>query len=100
MSFEISLLNSDDEIVVRVEASEKLTILETLLNAKIKLDHVCGGNATCGTCRYFLVQGSVTDQTKLEKQMIQDRDMSNNERLSCQTKPESDLVLKIPSLEI
>lgn len=100
MSFEISLLNSDNETVVRIEASEQRTLLQTLLKAKIKIDHVCGGNATCGTCRFFLINGSVTSRTKLEMQMVEDRNMNDNERLSCQTKPKSDLILKIPSLKI
>jgi 2Fe-2S ferredoxin len=100
MSFKISLLNSDNETVANVDASENQTILQSLLDAKIKLDHVCGGNATCGTCRFYLVQGNVTAPTKLEKEMIEDRNMRSNERLSCQTKPKIDLVLKIPSLEL
>lgn len=95
MSFEVTILNSENETRAQVQASCQVTLLTTFKKAKLNIDHVCDGHASCGTCKFRLLDGKVTPRTDLEQQMFDDRGMDENERLSCQTKPQSNLIIKI-----
>ena len=78
------------------------TLLETLLRAKIDIDHVCGGNGTCGTCRVFVEKSGELSpiRNEIELEMAQDRGFTNFERLSCQIQPVSGMIIKLPTREL
>lgn len=69
-----------------VGASRGQTVLDAVLESRLEIDHSCGGNATCGTCRVFVVRGSerLPDRNEIEKEFANDRGMAANERLCCQ----------------
>lgn len=73
----------DDKIVY---ASQGETILQAVLNAKIDLDHSCGGMGTCGTCRIYVTSGleKFEARNELEQEIANDRQFSSEERLACQ----------------
>jgi 2Fe-2S ferredoxin len=69
-----------------VEASHGQTILDSLLKAKIPIDHTCGGFGTCGTCRVHVVKGieKFALRNEIEAKMAEDRGFAPEERLACQ----------------
>lgn len=85
----------DQEIV---QASQGQTTLESLLDADFPIDHSCGGNGTCGTCRVFVLEKleSLEPRNEIEAEMAQERGFTVNERLSCQMNPVSGLKLQRP----
>lgn len=113
MEFEILILSSDDNTeeqsyelqdrlrnmqnhkTLRCKSNQNL--LQFFLANKINIDHSCGGNATCGTCRIQIIKGELSPINTEEFELSSDRDFQINERLSCQSKPRSDLIIRIPS---
>ena len=77
-----------DKTLVRVGQGQ--SALEALLDSRIDISHSCGGNGTCGTCRIVVTEGH-TDlplREELEREMAEDRDFKENERLACQIQVE------------
>lgn len=81
-----------------VEMNQSDNILNSLIKADLPINHSCGGNASCGTCRILVLKGGeqLAQPNELELEMILDRKFSMKERLSCQTHPVSGLEIKIP----
>lgn len=75
--------------VKRIPILKDQSILECLIKAKVKIDHLCGGHASCGTCLINVHQGlaSLSERNGLEQEMAQDRGFKPMERLACQTLP-------------
>ena len=69
-----------------VEASHGQTILDSLLKAKIPINHTCGGFGTCGTCRVKVTKGieKLPTRNDIENEIAQDRGFVSEERLACQ----------------
>ncbi len=103
MKFKVQILKSKNEfdedsakeIIQEVWASDEHSLLEILLKNKIQIDHSCGGHATCGTCQIELIKGDLSEKEDLELEFATDRAMKDNERLSCQSHPKSDLTIRI-----
>ncbi len=81
---------------ILVEASQEDTLLEAALRAGIDISHSCGGNGTCGTCRVWVHEGLDLMQPRndVEQEMADDRSFSPQERLCCQNKACTGLVLE------
>lgn len=92
----ISLKILPDDIIVK--ASHTDTILEALLDARIELNHSCGGMGTCGTCRVFVEKGleKLGLRNEPETEIANDRQFTENERLACQNFAKDGLVLRKP----
>lgn len=84
---------------IEVQASQKQTILEAILNAHIELDHSCGGMGSCGTCRVYIMSGLelLGPRDELETEIAEDRKFAIEERLACQNKVVKGLILRKPS---
>ena len=79
------------------EASKDWTLLKALRSFKIPVPFSCGGEGICTTCRIILENGELSPRTTLENDRAHERSFSDNERLSCQCKPVSDVIeVKIP----
>lgn len=73
------------------------TILELALKNGVGMDHSCGGNGTCGTCRVFIEvpSGSTLPvREELELEMAEDRGFQENERLACQTIAQAGMIVR------
>ncbi len=75
------------------------TILEASLGIGLVHRHVCGGNATCGTCRVIILEGkeNLSPISKREFQLLGEDRIQQNCRLACQCKILGEVVVKIPS---
>ncbi len=83
----------NDDTTISVTGDD--TALNVLTNNKIYLPSACGGKATCGTCKFQLIDYDrpprATELPFLSKQEIAD-----GVRLSCQTKVTTDLRIVLP----
>ncbi|HZS44322.1 MAG TPA: 2Fe-2S iron-sulfur cluster-binding protein [Blastocatellia bacterium] len=62
----------------------------------IDILHRCGGNARCTTCRVELLEGDLGPMGELERERLAREDsLAPNIRLSCQTRVEGDLKIKV-----
>ncbi|AHZ85586.1 fdx [Bdellovibrio bacteriovorus HD100] len=84
---------------IDVSVSQKdHSVLAVAIRAKVPLNHTCGGNATCGTCRVLVVKGleKLPPRNELEQEMAEDRGFQPFERLACQIEPVDGLTVEIP----
>ncbi len=76
-----------------------LTILEAADFLGFKLNHDCGGNASCSTCRVDVVAGDENlSEIDFEEQDLLDREALTEpyHRLSCQAKVLGDIIVQVP----
>lgn len=95
MKHQVSVLDSDKKLIKVIEVEDKSNLLDSLLKAKIKIGHSCEGNASCGTCKFFLISGQLNERNSLENDLASQRQFKSIERLSCQSKVRSDLKIQI-----
>jgi 2Fe-2S ferredoxin len=83
----ISREKDHPQIARGISGLDQRTILEVLLDNHIEIDHSCGGNGSCGTCRFFLKgeSSAISEKNEIEMEMALDRNFKENERLACQT---------------
>lgn len=74
------------------------SILDLLLGSKIEINHSCGGQASCGTCKVVLDKSDDNSlpMNDLELEYFQFRERQNHHRLSCQIFPNESLTIEIP----
>jgi class 3 adenylate cyclase len=72
---------------VEVDFAPEANLLNTLVDAGVPIDHLCGGRARCSTCRVFLLDGisNVSVRTEAEEAMANKLDLPDRVRLACQT---------------
>lgn len=77
---------------------EEQSLLANLIENQIEIDHSCGGNGTCGTCRIQVVEGInyFSSVEEIEAEMQRERGFQKNERLSCQSYVSGKVKIKIP----
>ena len=72
-----------------VETAEGSTLLDALLTAGEKIISKCGGQAKCGACHIFVLEGrkGVSKMTKLENEKLDTIvGVGSKSRLACQTR--------------
>lgn len=76
------------------------TILEAAMEIGLSLRHVCGGNATCTTCRVIVEEGEIglSPPSNKEITMLGPSKIERKFRLSCQTKVTGDITVRIPGI--
>lgn len=89
---EVSLTINDDKQFT-IEGGNSL--LSSLIEEKIFIPSACGGKGTCGYCKVKVDQGGgPVLQTELT--FLNEEDLKNNIRLSCQCKIKQDMKIHIP----
>jgi ferredoxin len=76
-----------------VETGKKLVL--SLEDNGIDVLHRCGGNAKCTTCRVEIVSGTVPPQSDIEREALEEPELIEKYRLSCQIRVESDLTVRV-----
>jgi ferredoxin, 2Fe-2S len=72
-----------------VEAAEGMTILAAILQADASFPHKCEGNAKCGSCHIFVLEGrkGVSKTTREENEILDTLvGVGSKSRLACQAK--------------
>ena len=93
--FEITFRFENSEDTVAIAASPEETILDAARKANVAIDAPCSGNGSCGKCRVKLLSGEVTG---LQTSHISDGEYAEGWRLSCCTKPASDVTVLVPDI--
>lgn len=81
------------------DVSVNLSLLEAAESLGFPLDHDCGGNASCSTCRVeVLVGGENLSEIDFEEQDLLDREALTEpyHRLGCQARVLGDVVVQVP----
>ncbi len=81
------------------EVPENLTLLEAAELVGFPLDHDCGGNASCTTCRVEVQVGSENlSEIDFDEQDLLDREELTEpwHRLSCQARVLGDVIVHVP----
>lgn len=82
---------------IEVECDGDRSLLDCALAAAVVIDHICGGDGACGTCRVEILEGwdHLTPRTQDEI----GREIDRPYRLACQTRANSNTVVKVASVE-
>jgi len=72
------------------------TLLQTLNQEKIFIPSACGGKATCGMCKFRLVEGGDGEVRPTELPFLNEQERADGVRLSCQVKVRGDMKIEIP----
>ena len=81
------------------EVANEITLLEAAEALGFPLDHDCGGNASCSTCRVDVVCGGENlSEIDFEEQDLLDREALTEpyHRLSCQARVLGDVIVQVP----
>ena len=81
------------------EVPENISVLEAAELLDFPLDHDCGGNASCSTCRVDVMVGEEhLSEIDFEEQDLLDREALTESfhRLSCQAKILGDVMVQVP----
>ncbi len=81
------------------EVAREVTLLEAAEALGFPLDHECGGNASCSTCRVDVVVGGENlSEIDFEEQDLLDREALTEpyHRLSCQARVLGDVIVQVP----
>ncbi len=71
-----------------IETSPAVSILNSLLRAGLRISHLCGGRALCGTCRIKILEGEryLSPMGEAERIRLSERGpIPEAVRLACQT---------------
>lgn len=80
---------------IKLDVTGDESVLQTLAQNKIFLPSACGGKATCGVCKFRLVEGG-GDIKPTEEPFLNAEERANGVRLSCQVKVKGDMKIEIP----
>ncbi|MBE0701290.1 MAG: 2Fe-2S iron-sulfur cluster binding domain-containing protein [Acholeplasmataceae bacterium] len=72
------------------------TVLNTLSKSKIFLPSACGGKATCGVCKFRLIEGGGSIKPT-EDPFLSEKERADGIRLSCQVKVKENMKIEIPN---
>lgn len=76
------------------------SILDAALEIGLPLRHVCGGNATCTTCKVIIEEGyaNLSPPSIKEIAMLGYEKIMLKYRLSCQTKVNGNMTVRVPGV--
>ncbi len=80
---------------VVVDVTPNTTLLDAAKAANVAIDAPCNGNGSCGKCRVKLLEGTVES---MPSHHISEEDYAAGWRLSCASKPASDVVVQVPDI--
>ena len=82
---------------VEFEASSAVSLLNNLQRQGLRISHVCGGKAVCGTCRVRILEGEdrLSRIGEPERTRLKALGSPEHTRLACQTYIFGDVTLSI-----
>jgi ferredoxin len=83
----------ENEKTFDAPAGKKLVL--AIEDGGIDILHRCGGIARCTTCRVEVVEGTVPPISAAEIEALEDPDLIEKYRLSCQLRVESDMTVRV-----
>lgn len=87
------LITADGAAPFEVPQNKKLVL--ALEDGGVDILHRCGGIARCTTCRVEVLSGDVPPMGEEEKDALEDPELIEKYRLSCQIRVTSDMSVKV-----
>lgn len=84
--------------LVETSLRSGLTLLDHLREAGIFVNAACGGKGSCQKCRVQLKEGFL-GITTADKQAFRQSELDQGWRLSCQSRPKTNCLVKVPETE-
>ena len=87
-TLDVHILSDKNHIEIQsIDFNAPILVLDLLNANNVGISQSCGGNGTCTTCRFFVIQNSnaFSKRSDLEKERAEERNFLAQERLSCQT---------------
>ncbi len=83
------------------DVPEGTSLLDAAEQLGVPIRHDCGGFATCSTCRVFVEDGmlSLSKIDLDEENMLEEAALLPPYRLSCQTKVQGNVIVRIPDAD-
>lgn len=94
-------LNNYGDCTININNKRDLTVkggsslLNSLSEAQVFLPSACGGRGSCGACKCKVLEGG-GPVLPTEKPFLNQAELADNVRLSCQVKVKSDVSIEIP----
>lgn len=88
---------------IEVEVKEGTAVLDAALDNNILINHNCGGNCACSTCHVIIEKGydALGEMSEDEEDMLDEAEgLTETSRLACQVKVTTDMVVKIPEVDL
>lgn len=79
--------------------TRNLTLLDAAKELGFSLNHDCGGNASCTTCRVEVQSGNENlSEIDFDEQDLLDREALSDprHRLACQARVQGDVIVRVP----
>src|SRR2546421_9721006 len=77
------------------EAPDGKKLVLCIEDGGIDILHRCGGNALCTTCRVEVLEGWVPPMSDLEEEALEEPELIEKYRLSCQIRGTNDLTVRV-----
>ena len=79
--------------------NQNLTLLDILHGEGVDWMHSCGGKGNCTSCKFKIIRGGeyLNDKTFSEITFEKQNLLGSDERLACQVKVNSDLIIMAPN---
>ena len=74
----------------------KRLVLAVEEDAGVDILHRCGAYAKCTTCRVEFLEGEPEGMTQAEKEILENKNLVGQVRLSCQILVDRDMKLRVP----
>ncbi len=85
---------------IKIQTTSAVSVLNSLLKAGIRINHLCGGKAACGTCLYTVLSGmkNISPLLEAEKSRLVAEKAKPGQRLACQSWVSGNIEIDIPYL--
>ncbi len=77
------------------DVPENKKVVLAIEDSGVDILHRCGGNARCITCRVEVLEGAVSPMLEAERDALEEPELIEKFRLSCQIRVESDLTVRL-----
>ena len=95
---EVQFVDSNHVELATICASPGISLLALAAKAKVEIDHFCGGQCSCGTCRIVVIDGSnrLSKMHGMEQMVLGAKHVSSGCRLACQARAEGPVTVQVP----
>jgi ferredoxin len=95
----VEFRNSEGEVLSSRMVSTGTSLLVVARDMGIEIDHFCGGQCSCGTCRVKVLNGekNLTRPSGPEQMVLGPKHLSTCGRLACQARVIGEVVVEVPA---
>ena len=97
-AIEVRFIDADNVEIANICASPGISLLALASKGSIEIDHFCGGQCSCGTCRIIVIDGMdrLSKMNGMEEMVLGAKHVSNGCRLACQARAEGSVTVQVP----